>query len=272
MVRHGVEQGPALSLALHGLGDPVLPALVCVHGVTSHGRRFAPLIDAGLAESFHVVAPDLRGHGGSTWEPPWCLEQHVEDLLESVPGDARLWVGHSFGGRILLELLARHPDRVERAVLLDPAIFVPPSIALEEAEALRAEPTFASLDEAVEARLASGLDHGVSTQILERDFKVHLEEGLDGRLRYRYCVSAAIAAYGEMARTPPLEPLARPVLIARARESRVCPPELVDGYREVVGDLLSSVELPGGHTPMWDAPAETALAITGFMRAREGRS
>ncbi len=254
-----------MSLTLYEWGDPSLPTLVCVHGVTSHGRRFAPLVEAGLAESFHVVAPDLRGHGHSTWEPPWSLEQHVEDLLESVPGDARLWVGHSFGGRILLELLALHPDRVERAVLLDPALFVPPSIALEEAEALRADPTFASIADAVEARLASGLDHGVAGPILERDFRDHLEEGPGGGLRYRYCVSAAIAAYGEMARTPPLEPLERPVLVARSRESRVCPVELVDGYREAVGELLTSVELPGGHTPMWDAPVEAARAIAGFM-------
>ena len=254
-------------LRLHEWGEASSPTLVCLHGVTSHGRRFTPVAEAGLARAFHVVAPDLRGHGDSSWEPPWSLEQHVEDLLESAPGDARLWVGHSFGGRLLLELIARHPDRVDRALLLDPVIWVPPPIALQEAEALRTNAGFDSVEDAVAARLASGADHGVTPEILRKDFEAHLDRGADGLLRFRYCVSAAIAAYGEMARTPPTAPLDCPVRVARARESRVCPAELIDAYRESAGDLLSDVELPGGHTPMWDAPVETALVIERFMSA-----
>jgi lipase len=253
-----------VSLRLHEWGDSSLPTLVCVHGVTGHGRRFAPLAEAGLAGRFHLVAPDLRGHGESSWEPPWSLEQHVEDLLESVPGDARLWVGHSFGGRILVELVASHPERVERALLLDPALWVPPPIALEEADALRLELAFASIEDAVTARLASGIDHGVGPGRLREDYERHLVAGADGLLRFRYSVSAAVAAFGEMARALPEGALERPVRVARARESRVCPLELIEAYRESAGELLSDVELPGGHTPMWDAPAEAALAIEQF--------
>src|SRR4051794_7931186 len=100
-------------------GDPGLPTLVCVHGVTAHGRRFERLARDRLGSRFHVVAPDLRGHGRSTWEPPWSIEQHLDDLVGSVPADARLWVGHSFGGRLVLELAARPPPCVDPGVLLD---------------------------------------------------------------------------------------------------------------------------------------------------------
>lgn len=68
-----------------------------------------------------------------------------------------------------------------------------------------------------------------------------------------------------MARTPPLVALERPVRVAHARESPVCPVELVEAYRESAGELLSSVELPGGHTVMWDALEETADAVIGFL-------
>src|SRR5215475_5028183 len=106
-----------MTLHVHAWGDESLPPLVCVHGVTSHGARFAPVAER-LAWRFHVLAPDLRGHGRSSWEPPWTLEQHVEDLLETVPDEALRWVGHSLGGRIVLELTVRHPGRVDRAMLL----------------------------------------------------------------------------------------------------------------------------------------------------------
>ena len=73
-----------MSLARYEWGEPGLPALVCLHGVTSHGRHFTKLAER-LAERFHVIALDLRGHGGSPWEPPWNLEQHVADVLAAAP-------------------------------------------------------------------------------------------------------------------------------------------------------------------------------------------
>ena len=93
--RERARLGPAgllafLSLARYEWGDASLPPLVCLHGVTSHGRHFEQLAER-LADRFHVVALDLRGHGGSPWEPPWNLEQHVADVLDAAPaGRCRL--------------------------------------------------------------------------------------------------------------------------------------------------------------------------------------
>ena len=252
-------------LHVHEWGDPAAPTLVCLHGVTSHGARFRRLAEDYLAERFHVVAPDLRGHGRSPWEPPWSLEQHLDDVLAAVPEDARLWVGHSFGGRLLLELAARDPDRVERGVLLDPAIWVPGPEALPRAEAVREDVSFPGLDDAVDARYADGSVHAAPRRLLDEDFREHLVRGDDGRYRLRFCRSAVVAAYGEMARLPPQGRLAAPLLVVRARDSDVCRQPLLDGYREIAGDLLESVEVPGGHVVMWDALAETAAAIDGFL-------
>ena len=46
----------------HSWGDPTAPRVVCLHGVTSHGRHFRRLAER-LTPRFHVVAPDLLGHG-----------------------------------------------------------------------------------------------------------------------------------------------------------------------------------------------------------------
>jgi lipase len=233
--------------------------------VTAHGGRFANLAAAGLAERFHVVAPDLRGHGFSTWDPPWSIEQHLDDLLRLTPTDSALWVGHSFGGRLLLELAHRRPDRVARGVLLDPAIWVPPAEARPRAEELREDRAYGSVAASLDERPDSDELHGSARTAAELDMESHLERGGDGLLRSRYCRSAAIAAYGEMARLPPTGLLQSPLRIVRAESSNVCPPELITAYKTSAGQLLSSVSVRAGHTLMWTAPRETNEAIESFL-------
>jgi lipase len=189
-------------------------------------------------------------------------------VLESVPEDARLWVGHSFGGRLVLELAHRRPERVERGVLLDPALWVPPSYALEQAEAARFDRSFASVDEAVSMRLVDGSVHRAPRELLEEDFAAHLATGDDGRLRPRFSRASVIGLWSEMSRTPPQRRLEVPLLLARAVEAAVCPTVLVEAYRETVGELLETTELPGGHIVFWDALGETGDAIEGFLAAR----
>src|SRR4029079_4137495 len=107
-----------MELNVHEWGDPAAPAVVCLHGLNAHGRRFRRLAEDRLADRFRVLAPDLRGHGYSDWEPPGTSARHPDDVLKTVDaaGVARAaWLGHSFGGRLILELAARDPDRIERA-------------------------------------------------------------------------------------------------------------------------------------------------------------
>ena len=57
------------SLHVETWGDPDAPRVVCLHGVTGHGRGAARLAEGWLAD-YHVLSPDLLGHGSSTHEPP----------------------------------------------------------------------------------------------------------------------------------------------------------------------------------------------------------
>jgi lipase len=254
-------------LHMHEWGEASAPTVACVHGMSAHGARFANLARYGLADHFHLVAPDLRGHGHSTWDPPWSIEQHLGDLLASVPADTRLWVGHSFGGRLVIELAHRFPDRIQRAVLLDPALWVPPPIALERADGLPNERAYESVTAALAAREDLATFDPDAHAAATVDLEEHLFVGDDGLYRYRYCRNAAITAFSELAASPPSTRLTVPVLIVRADRSEVCPPELVDAYRAVAGDMLSSVSVTSGHTVMWEAPVATNKAISSFFRS-----
>ena len=112
-------------LQLHEWGERTAPPVVALHGIGGFGRRFRKLAEERLAGRFRVVAPDLRGHGSSSWEPPWTIATHVADVLETIDAagvERARFVGHSYGGRLILELAALEPKRIERAALLDPAI------------------------------------------------------------------------------------------------------------------------------------------------------
>jgi lipase len=238
-----------------------------MHGVSSHALRFRRLAER-LVPRFRVVSVDLRGHGHSDWEPPWDFDTHVADLLDTADSlgiERADWMGHSFGGRLALELATRAPDRVQRLVLLDPAVWVPPPRALELAEQMRADESYGSPEEAVEARFTSGLNDLVPRSILEEEIPQHLDRGTDGRWRYRHARAAVIAAYGELAKTPPLERVTAPALLVRGAASEVLPEPLVASTRELYAGPLEVVDVPGGHIVMWDALEETGNALERFL-------
>lgn len=251
-------------------GDPDAPVVVCLHGVNAHARRFRRLGER-LAPRFRVVAVDLRGHGKSTWEPPWDLETHLDDLQDTLRAlgiGAADWIGHSFGGRILLELVADRPEIVRRAVLLDPAVWVPPHVALDRADGERRDRAYASPEEAVERRFVESRLRSTPRELVEEEVEAHLARGDDGRWRYRYCQSAVVAAFGEMAKPPPpFETVQVPTLVVHGLDSDVVPEVVIDVLREGIDDL-EVAPVPGGHIVMWDAFEETAQALERFLDGR----
>ena len=250
-------------LHVHEWGDPGAPPVLCLHGVMGHGRRFRRLAEERLGR-FRVLAPDLRGHGRSGWEPPWTIAQHVEDLretLEAAGVEHATVIGHSFGGRLTLELAAA--GVAERSVLLDPAVWVPPAILLERAERNRPDRSFATEDEArAERALLSPL---APRELIDEEFREHLARCEDGRLRFRYSQSAVIAALGELAQPPPEWKLLQvPTLLVVGADTDVTVPAVVDVLRSELGGL-EVVTVPGRHVVLWDAYDQTADAVATFL-------
>ncbi len=260
-----------MRLHLHEWGDAAAPPLVCLHGVSAHGRRFRRLAEERLAERFHVLAPDLRGHAFSGYEPPWDIPTHLADVLETVEAagvERAAWIGHSFGGRLVLELCAQAPERVERAVLLDPAIHILAHVGLDFAQDAAHQRTFANEDEAIEARLASGAP--TPREFVEEEAREHLEPAEDGRLRWRYCNAAVVTAYSEMCtEPPPPSVLQMPALLVHALRFGLVRPEQLDRYQAELGDRLEVVGVPGGHIVYWDAYEQTADALEKFLIRHE---
>jgi len=104
-----------------GRGDPVMLLHGSGPGVTAWANW--RLVIPALAERFRVFAPDMVGFG-FTERPPgtdytmdlWV--RHAIDLMDALDIEKTNLVGNSFGGGLALALAIRHPERVERLVLM----------------------------------------------------------------------------------------------------------------------------------------------------------
>jgi pimeloyl-ACP methyl ester carboxylesterase len=104
-------------------GNRQAPPLLLVHGGLDHSCSWDHLARA-LRRNFHVVAPDLRGHGESEWATgsSYSLADHVYDLtgLVKAAGFEKVSVvGHSMGGMVSLTYTGVFPEKVSRLVVLD---------------------------------------------------------------------------------------------------------------------------------------------------------
>jgi lipase len=249
-------------LHTHEWGDPSERPLVCLHGVSAHGERYRKLAVERWAARFRVVAPDLRGHGRSGYEPPWDFETHIADLVDTIDSlgiEQADWVGHSFGGRLLLELASAQPERIRRLVLLDPAIQILPHIALSVAEGERRDAVYDSPEEYLERR---GDGPATPRELVLEDAELACERLPDGRLRRRTSQAAVVSIYGELATDPPApETLRAPTLLVHAPAYGLVREEQLAAYAGRVETLAVS----GMHVVMWDAFDEVANAVEGFL-------
>ena len=109
-----------MKLALREAGDPKGLPVVLLHAFPMSSAMWEPQLDA--LKDFRVLAPDLRGFGGSPLTAPWFIEHAVDDVydtLSSVGVEKAVLVGLSMGGYVALRAVEKNPSRVKALVLCD---------------------------------------------------------------------------------------------------------------------------------------------------------
>jgi len=104
-------------------GNPDAPPLILVHGGQDHCRNW-DWVALDLRRDFHVIAPDLRGHGDSAFSPSgdYSMSAYVYDLAQLIhqldlsPVNI---IAHSLGGAIALRYAGVFPATVRRLVAIE---------------------------------------------------------------------------------------------------------------------------------------------------------
>ncbi|MES1984437.1 MAG: alpha/beta hydrolase [Pseudomonadota bacterium] len=104
-------------------GNPDAPPLLLLHGGRDHCRNW-DWIAQEMCKKWHVIAPDLRGHGDSAHSPDgrYTMDAYVYDLAQLIhqQGLAPLnIVAHSLGGNIALRYTGLYPENVRCLVAIE---------------------------------------------------------------------------------------------------------------------------------------------------------
>jgi pimeloyl-ACP methyl ester carboxylesterase len=247
-------------------GGADAPAVVFLHNIFCDGRVFSHAT-AALGARYRTIAIDFRGHGGSEVpRRPYSIQDLAEDTLAVLDqeGVARAAVvGLSVGATVAVELALRHPERVDRLVLMGADV--------------EADPFLATLRNSVLSRLVRliGLRRFLVAAAVKNlfgaSFRAETGPGLAGWFERISALGGRAAAFAlrcwasRPIRLGALPALRAPVLVVVGDEDVSCPPACGEKIqRAVAGARL--VRIPrAGHTMPAERPEPTTAAIAGFL-------
>lgn len=227
-------------------GNADAPPLILLHGGQDHCRNW-DWIARELHHDWHIIAPDLRGHGDSAWSRDgyYSFDAYLCDLFQLIDqkklAPATI-VAHSMGGTIAMRYAALYPENVSKLVLIE-GLGVDPEqidkrqmrpyrekmhewIAYRQSLAARTPRRYASIEEAV-ARMQEKNPHLTATQA--RHLTVHgVSQNEDGTYSWKfdnYCRSLSPMDINEAQIRELIGMIRCPTLLAWGRESFMQSPQ-----------------------------------------------
>ena len=248
--------------------------LMLVHGFTGGRTDFADHIEPLAAAGWHVVAPDLRGHGetgGPRDTSAYTIEAFVADVAALADGlgwDRFVLLGHSMGGIIAQQFALDHPERLDALVLMD-TVHGPLHVATTEELELAGNYAISDGMAALADLFDSGGPNPLETEAY-RQVRVDRPDIIAGqRANMTNAVPEMFAACVMMLKTQPdrLERLRSITVSTLVIVGELDEPFLDDSRR--MADTIAGAQLVtiagSGHSPQWERPDDWFDALSTFL-------
>ena len=201
------------------------PTVMLLHGLSANAHAFGGLIAAGLSPAFRIIAPDLRGRGGTDKpETGYRMADHARDILalmDALELEQVALGGHSFGAFLSIYIAVYHPERVSRIVLIDAALRLQPYVTDMLRPSLdRLTRTAPSADAYLAELRAAPYLGGLWDESLEGYFRAEIRENPDGSVQSVTSADAVAQALTAVTEEPWAELVPRvrhPVLLLNAQ-------------------------------------------------------
>jgi pimeloyl-ACP methyl ester carboxylesterase len=283
-----VDLRPARGLTLHVAEAGRGPPLVLLHGWPEFWATWEPLMTR-LADRFRLIAPDLRGFGGS--DKPDAgpsdaagADVHAQDLVALLDalGLTRVGlVGHDVGAYVMQRLAIAHPERVDALFFFNcPTHGIgarwcrPGHIGQIWYQSFNQQPFAAAMVGASRATCRAYIGHFLRHWSHRKDaFDAVLEPWVDnfmvpGNLQggFNWYVSAHAGRLAVMAGTAPRPPrIDRPTRVLWGRHDPVLKAEWADALPDQFGDLAVGFAEACGHFVHYEDPDLAAAEVAAFF-------
>ncbi len=253
-------------------GDPAAPPMVLLHGLTGHAHIWDHMAPQ-LAERFHVLALDQRGHGDSGHAAAYATADFTADLAELVhqrwTSAPFVLMGLSMGGHNAMSYAASHPEQMSRLIVIDipPRLKRDPQASWDPASRPGdvSHPTFARFEDAVEAARA-GTPTAPQANLEYRTWwnMRHLPEG---GMTFKYDPLVPMR-WDPADLWDDLPRIAAPALLVRGELTLVLPLATAERMVAAMPDA-ELVQVSGsGHSVPTDKPAELAEVVIEWLTRR----
>jgi pimeloyl-ACP methyl ester carboxylesterase len=268
-------------IAINGLqlhyvewGSPVNPSLVLLHGFQSNAHTWDTFSQA-MADTYHVLALDQRGHGDTSWAPAgnYAPESSVSDIdgfITALRLAPTVVIGHSMGGRHAAMVAANYPDKVRKVVIVDTAAEFPPAMRSQQSttDAPPQPETFATFEEVVQ----NGIKQYPLTPEAElRHANYHnLYRGVDGKWSWRWDIN--LLQWRRRNRSAPgdlytyLQRIQCPTLLIRGQRSPLLTPEVAQKMIQALPNGRTVDIANAAHTVNADNAPEFNAVTAAFLK------
>lgn len=253
--------------------------LLLLHGLADHALVWSSLAEY-LAESYHIIAPDMRGHGESSKpDDDYTFASAIADLealMDHLGWSSAHIIGHSWTGKLAPIWAKQHPERFRSMILVDPIfIWKMPSLLkvtfpllYRVLPFLKGMGPFESYEDA-EQKVRQLSQYQDWTPLQQQVFQASIEQKPDGSWGSKFTVAARDGTFEDVMLVAGLTvPIHIPTLFVQPEKGVNRQDWQLKPYKTYLKNL-QVCQVPGNHWPFLVAPEEFNRTVEAFLEQQK---